>query len=183
MKACSIFALATLLATGAARGQTTTNATPSTNATSTSSTASPAPPPSAPAKRSATEIQKLVEPIALHPDPLIAMILPASAYPLEIVQAARFVKDTNNISKLDEQPWDENVRGVAKFPELIAKMDADLSWTVDLGQTFVEQPKELMDAVQDLRSKAQKAGNLKTTTQQIVTVTNIVVLQTNVTEA
>jgi len=144
--------------------------------------ANPAPPPSAPAKKSVAELRKLVEPIALHPDPLIAIILPASAYPIEIVQAARFVKDTNNISKVDEKPWDENVKAVAKFPELVAKMDAELSWTVELGQTFVDQPKELMEAVQDLRSKAQKAGNLKTTSQQIVTVTNIVVVQTNVTE-
>src|SRR5678809_214543 len=112
----------------------------------------------------------------------IAIILPASAYPLEIVQAARFVKDTNNIPKVDEQPWDENVKAVAKFPELIAKMDADLTWTMNLGQAFVDQPKELMDTIQALRSKAQKAGNLKTTPQQIVTVTNIVVQQTNVTE-
>jgi hypothetical protein len=121
-------------------------------------------------------------PIALHPDPLIAIILPASAYPLEVVQAARLVKDTNNIPKLDEQPWDENVKAVARFPELIAKMDADLAWTLQLGQAFVDQPKELMDTIQALRAKAQKAGNLKTTPQQIVTVTNVVVLQTNVTE-
>src|SRR3974390_2879162 len=79
----------------------------------------PVPPPSAPPQRSAAELQKLAEPIALHPDPLIAIILPAAVYPLEIVQAARFVKDTNNVSKVDQQPWDENVRGVAKFPELI----------------------------------------------------------------
>src|SRR5262252_7988764 len=141
--------------------------------------ADPAPPPAAPAKRSAAELEKLVQPIALHPDPLIAVILPASAYPLEIVQAARFVKDTNNIAKLDQQPWDDNVKAVAKFPELIAKMDADLAWTMELGQAFVDQPKEVMDAIQELRSMAQKAGNLKTTPQQIVTVTNIVVQQTN----
>lgn len=142
----------------------------------------PAPPPSAGAKRSPTDLQKLVEPIALHPDPLIAVMLPAAAYPLEIVQAARFVKDTNNIPKVDEQPWDENVKAVAKFPELVAKMDQDLTWTIQLGQAFVDQPKELMDAIQELRGKAQKLGNLKTTEQQIVTVTNIIVLQTNVTE-
>src|SRR5688572_14065130 len=59
----------------------------------------PAPPPSAPAQRSAAELEKLAMPIALHPDPLIAIILPASVYPLEVVQAARFVKDTNNVSK------------------------------------------------------------------------------------
>jgi hypothetical protein len=118
-------------------------------------------------------------PIALHPDPLIAIILPAAAYPVEIVQAARFVKDTNNVSKVDQQPWDENVKAVAKFPALVAKMDADLNWTVQLGQAFVDQPKELMDTIQTLRAKAQKAGTLRTTPQQVVTVTNVVVAQTN----
>jgi hypothetical protein len=140
------------------------------------------PPPSAPAKLSAADLEKLAMPIALHPDTLIAIILPASAYPLEIVQAARFVKDTNNIAKLDEQPWDENVKAVARFPEMIKKMDSELKWTMDLGQAFIDQPKDLMDTIQDLRSKAQKAGHLKTNPQQIVTVTNIVVQQTNVTE-
>jgi len=111
----------------------------------------------APTQRSAAELEKLVEPIALHPDPLISIILPASAYPLEIVQAARFVRDTNNIPKVDAQSWDDNVKEVAKFPELISKMDADLPWTMDLGQAFIDQPKELMDAIQNLRAKAKKS--------------------------
>ena len=119
-------------------------------------------------------MEKLVEPIALHPDPLIAIILPASAYPLEVVQAARFVKDTNNIAKLDQQPWDDNVKAVAEFPALISKMDAELTWTTELGQAFIDQPKELMDAIQSLRNKAQTAGTLKTSEQQIVVVTNII---------
>lgn len=153
-----------------------------TTAPAASTTATPAPPPSQPAKLSASEMEKLVMPIALHPDPLISIILPASAYPMEIVQAARFVKDTNNIPKVDQQSWDENVKAVAKFPDLIAKMDADLDWTIKLGQTFVDQPKELMDTIQALRLKAQKAGTLRSTEQQVVTVTNIVVLQTNVTQ-
>src|SRR5690348_10117982 len=72
--------------------------------------ATPAPPPSAPPQRSAADLEKLVAPIALYPDPLIATILPASVYPLEIVQAAQFVADTNNLAKLDEQPWDDNVK-------------------------------------------------------------------------
>src|SRR5687767_11325616 len=110
MKACLILVLAGLTAISTAIGQTS----PPANAS---------PPPAAPAKKSAAELQKLAEPIALHPDPLIAIMLPASAYPLEIVQAARFVKDTNNVPKVDDQPWDENVKAVAKFPELIAKMD------------------------------------------------------------
>lgn len=145
-------------------------------------TAAPTPPPSSAAKRSAADLEKLVIPIALHPDPLIAILLPAAVYPVEIVQAARFVKETNNIPKIDEQSWDANVKAVAKFPELIAQMDADLAWTVELGQTFLDQPKELMDTIQALRAKAQKAGTLLNTPQQIVTVTNIVLVQTNVTQ-
>ncbi len=112
--------------------------------TTTAAPADPSPPPSAPAKKSAAELQKLVEPIALHPDPLIAIILPASAYPLEVVQAARFVKDTNNIPKIDDQPWDDNVKAVAQFPEVVAMMEKDLNWTMDLGQAFIDQSEDLM---------------------------------------
>src|SRR4051812_21458990 len=81
----------------------------------------PTPPPSAPAKKSAAELEKLAMPIALHPDPLIAVLLPASVYPVEVVIAARFVKDTNNLAKLDSQPWDDSVKALAKFPELLTK--------------------------------------------------------------
>src|SRR3954452_23928444 len=169
-----LFALAS--ATGVLALNSPTHAADAPAATTTAAApADPSPPPSAPAKKSAAELQKLVEPIALHPDPLIAIILPASAYPLEIVQAARFVKDTNNIPKVDDQSWDDNVKEVAKFPEMIAKMDADISWTMQLGEAFVDQPKELMDAIQELRGTAKKAGTLQTSEHQVVTVTNVVV--------
>jgi len=138
----------------------------------------PAPPPAASAQRSAADLENLAKPIALYPDPLIAIILPASAYPLEVVQAARLVKDTNNIQLIDQQPWDDNVKAVAKFPEVIAKMDADLSWTIALGNAFVQEPKALMDTIQELRLKAEKAGTLRTTPQQVVTVTNTVIEKT-----
>ena len=137
-----------------------------------------APPPSAPPKYSAADLEKLAAPIALHPDPLIAIILPASVYPLDIVQAARFLKDTNNLPKLDEQPWDENVKALAKFPELIQKMNDDLTWTMDLGQAFLAQQKELMDTIQMLRGKANSAGVLKTTPQQVIVVTNTIIEKT-----
>src|SRR6185503_17282867 len=75
-------------------------------------------PPSAPPGQSEADLDKLVAPIALYPDPLLATLLPASAYPLEIVQAARFVKDTNNIPKLDAQPWDKSVKAIARFPDV-----------------------------------------------------------------
>jgi uncharacterized membrane protein YgcG len=142
----------------------------------------PAPPPSAPAQRSAADLEKLAAPIALYPDALIATILPAAAYPLEIVQAARFVADTNNLAKLDTQPWDENVKAVAAVPAAIQKLNDDLPWTISLGEAFIAQPKELMDTIQNLRAKAQSLGTLKTTPQQVVIVTNYVVVQTNITQ-
>lgn len=140
-----------------------------------STVAAASPPPFAPAQRSMADLEKLAEPIALYPDPLLAVLLPAAVYPLEVVQAARFVKDTNNIAKLDGQPWDENVKALARFPAAIARMDADLDWTSQLGQAFIDQPKELMEAIQSLRSKAQKAGTLQTTPQQVIYVTNNII--------
>ncbi len=133
-----------------------------------------APPPAAPPAFSAAELEKLAAPIALHPDPLIALILPASVYPLEIVQAARFLKD-NPGGKVADQPWDENVRALAEFPEMIQKMNDDLDWTMDLGRAFLEQQKELMDTIQALRNKASSSGVLKTSSEQVVVVTNTVV--------
>jgi uncharacterized membrane protein YgcG len=154
----------------------------SANAQPDPSSVASAPPPSAPAQRSAADLEKLAAPIALYPDPLIATILPAAAYPLEIVQAARFVADTNNLAKLDAQPWDENVKAVAAVPAAIQKLNDDLPWTISLGEAFIAQPKELMDTIQNLRAKAQSLGTLKTTPQQVVIVTNYVVVQTNITQ-
>jgi hypothetical protein len=138
----------------------------------------PAPPPSAIPQRSASDLEKLVAPMALYPDPLVAVMLPAAAYPVEIVQAARFVSNTNNLATLDNQPWDDNVKAVAKFPSVIQNMSDQLGWTVELGQAFVQQPSELMDAIQSLRAKAQSVGTLQTTPQQVVIVTNAVVERT-----
>jgi hypothetical protein len=146
--------------------------------TDSSPTPNPSAPPSAPPQRSEADLEKLVAPIALYPDPLLASLLPASAYPIEIVQAARFVKDTNNISKVDSQPWDQSVKALAHFPDLLQKMNDDLTWTTDLGEAFVQDQKSVMNAIQAMRDKAQQAGNLKTTPQQVVTVTNTVVQNT-----
>lgn len=132
-------------------------------------------PPAAAPQRTTNELQRLAAPIALYPDPLIASILPAAVYPVEIVIAARFVKDTNNLPKVDQQTWDAHVKTVAKMPGVIAKMDADLDWTVQLGQAFLAQPMDLMNAIQDLRTKAEASGRLKTTPQQVVFRTNSVV--------
>jgi hypothetical protein len=97
---------------------------------------------------------------------------------LEIVQAARFVSDTNNLAKLDAQPWDDNVKAVARVPAVIKMMNDDLQWTMALGETFLAQDKDVLDMIQTLRGKAQKAGTLQTTPQQIIVVTNMIVQST-----
>ena len=135
-------------------------------------------PPSAPAQLSEADLEKLVAPIALYPDPLLATLLPASAYPLDIVKAARFIKDTNNIPKVDSQPWDSNVKALAHFPDVLNKMNDDIDWTSDLGDAFVNDQKSVMNAIQVMRNKAHDQGNLKTSPQQTVTVTNTVVQET-----
>lgn len=134
----------------------------------------PVPPPSSAPKLSADDLDALVAPIALYPDPLVATILPASVYPLEIVQAARFVADTNNLVKLDEQPWDDNVKAVARVPDALKKLNDDLQWTIKLGEAFLAQDKDVMDAIQRLRLKTQKNGMLQTSDKMIVVVTNTV---------
>ncbi len=136
------------------------------------------PPPSAPAQLSEDQLETLVAPIALYPDPLLTVMLPASVYPLEIVQAARFVQNSNNLSQIDAQPWDDNVKAVAKYPTVIQKMNDDLQWTIQLGNAFADQPMDLMNAIQTLRAKAQAVGTLKTTPEQIIIVTNAVVERT-----
>jgi hypothetical protein len=134
-----------------------------------------APAPSTPPKLGAAELEKLLMPIALYPDTLIATMLPAAVYPLEIVQAAQFLANTNNASKIDQQPWDENVKAVARVPAALKKMNDDLQWTMQLGEAFLNQDKDVMNTIQALRKKAQTAGTLKTTEQQIVVVTNTIV--------
>ena len=139
----------------------------------------PVPPPSAPAQLSEDELEKLVAPVALYPDPLLAVMLPASVYPLEIVQASRFVQNPGNLSQIDDQSWDDNVKAVAKFPTVIEYMDTNLQWTIQLGNAFVDQPADVMNAVQTLRAKAQSLGTLQSTPQQVVIVTNAVVDETD----
>ena len=100
----------------------------------------------------------------------------ASTYPLEIVQAARFVKDNPNLKgdqlneKLKDQTWDDSVKSLVVFPQVLALMDQKLDWAQKLGDAVLGQQKELMDAIQRLRARAQKEGNLKSTSEQTVTV-------------
>lgn len=131
-------------------------------------------PPPAPFK--AEELDQLAAPIALYPDPLVAQILMASTYPLEVVQAARFVKENPKLTgdplaqALQGQSWDDSVKSLTTFPQVLSMMDGKLDWTQKLGDAFLAQQKELMEAVQRLRARAQASGNLKSTAEQTVTV-------------
>jgi len=122
------------------------------------------------------ELDQLVAPIALHPDPLLAQILMASTYPLEVVQAARFAKDNAKLTgeQLDEalkqQTWDDSVKSLVTFPQVLTMMNDKLDWLQKLGDAFLSQQQDLMASVQRLRARAQAAGQLKSTKEQKVIV-------------
>jgi hypothetical protein len=120
------------------------------------------------------ELEKLLAPIALYPDPLLAQLLPASAYPVQIVQVQRWLDKNQALvakkefSGIDNQDWDPALKALARFPEIVKKMNADLDWTTDLGGAEVNQPQDVAEVIQALRTKAEAAGTLKTTDQQTV---------------
>ena len=122
------------------------------------------------------QLEQVVAPVALYPDPLLAQVLMASTYPLEIVQAARFARDHKGLKgdqlneALKDQTWDDSVKSLVEFPDVLALMDGKLDWTQKLGDAFLADQKALLDAVQRLRSRAQAQGNLKSSKEQKVTV-------------
>jgi len=122
------------------------------------------------------ELDQLVAPIALYPDSLVAQILMASTYPLEVVQAGRWVKANEKLkgdelaTALEKQEWDPSVKSLVNFPQVLDMMNEKLDWTQKMGDAFLAQQKDVMDTVQKLRLKAYGEGNLKTTEQQKVVV-------------
>jgi hypothetical protein len=128
------------------------------------------------------ELDQLVAPIALHPDSLLAQILMASTYPLEVVQADRFVKDNAQIKgdqlneALKQYSWDESVKSLVFFPPVLAMMSEKLDWLQKLGDAFLAQQQDVLAAVQRLRARAQEAGQLKSTAEQTVIVEPIEVV-------
>jgi hypothetical protein len=122
----------------------------------------------APVRRTA-EIEQLVAPIALYPDALVALILPAANSPADIVLAARQVRATgSDRSQIEHRSWDESVKSLTSYPEVLQWMDENLQWTKQIGEAFAEQPVDVMQAIQRLRAKARAAGMLVDTPQQIV---------------
>jgi hypothetical protein len=119
---------------------------------------------------SAQQLDQLLGPIALYPDPLMAQILPASTLPTQIVLADRYVSGGGDPDQIDQQPWDASVQAVAHYPNVLKWMDDNLSWTTALGQAFLNQQQDVMDSIQRLRASAQNLGNLQSTPQQQVVV-------------
>lgn len=131
-----------------------------------------APPPYA--QQTPEQLQRLVAPIALYPDSLVAQILAASTFPDEVVEADRWVQAHPDLKgqalgdAVNQQPWDPSVKALCAFPSVLGNMDKNLSWTSSLGDAYYNQQQDVMDAVQVMRHKAEQAGNLKDTPQQVV---------------
>src|SRR5262249_21926213 len=132
----------------------------------------------APPPLSADELDKLVAPIALYPDALLAQVLMASAYPMDVVAADRFLQKNPKLEgdqmeqALQGKSWDMSVKTLTHFPSVLKHMDENLDWTQSLGDAFVNQQSDVMAAVQRMRDEAYKAGNLKSGPQQTVSTNN-----------
>lgn len=120
------------------------------------------------------QLDSLVAPIALFPDPLLAQVLAASTYPLEIVQLQQWLAKNKNLKDkaltdaVMKQDWDPSVQAMAPLPDLVKRLADDIKWTTDLGNAFLAQQSDVMDAVQRMRKKAQDKGVLKSNEQQKV---------------
>ncbi len=150
-------------------------AKPSEGAAAPASAPAPSQPAAAPAKDgkklSQAELEKILSPIALYPDPLLAQILPASTYPMEVIEAARLIKSDADLNLIDGQSWDPSVKAVAHYPSVLQLMNANLTWMQQLGNAVINQQQDVLAAIQTLRAQAQKQGNLKTNKQQVVQTT------------
>jgi len=120
------------------------------------------------------QLDSLVAPIALYPDPMLAQTLAASTYPLELIQLQQWLaknsglKDKALVDAVQKQPWDPSVQAMAALPDVVKRLADDIQWTTDLGNAFLAQQSDVMDAVQRMRKKAEGTGNLKSTEQQKV---------------
>jgi Protein of unknown function (DUF3300) len=117
---------------------------------------------------SADELDDMLAPIALYPDPLLAQMLPAASFIDQIDEAARYVGQYGTSADVDDQPWDVSVRAVAHYPDVLFMMDQKYDWTVSVGQAFVNQEDDVFDSIQRLRAEALAEGNLVSTPQQQV---------------
>jgi Protein of unknown function (DUF3300) len=115
------------------------------------------------------ELEEIVGPVALYPDDLLAIVLPASTYPLQVVQAARFLERLESDSSLKpDEEWDESITALLNYPEVVDLMNEDIDWTWRLGEAVVAQQVDVISAIESFRDKAYAAGNLKSDDRQTV---------------
>src|SRR5579872_3479393 len=118
------------------------------------------------------QLESLIAPIALYPDALLAQVLAASTYPLQIVTAERWVKQNGNlkgpalVQAAGKQDWDPSIQALVAFPEVLQMLDQNLEWTTALGNAFLAQQADVMAAAQRMRRKAQESGKLESNAQQ-----------------
>lgn len=140
----------------------------------------PAPPPAQPQGQQAQalppqQLDNLVAPIALYPDPLLGQVLAASTYPVELVEAQQWLQANSNlhgqelVDAAKQQTWDASVQALVAMPDVLSRLNQDIHWTTDLGNAFLAQPADVMAAVQRLRARAQSNGKLQSNQQETVT--------------
>ncbi|MDB6032644.1 MAG: hypothetical protein JWM16_2982 [Verrucomicrobiales bacterium] len=120
------------------------------------------------ALRSPEQLDQLLGPIALYPDPLVAQILPAATLPSQIVMVERGLQQGLRPEQIDAQTWEPSVKALARSPDLLLWMDTNLGWTTEVGQAFLAQQVDVMNSIQRLRGQALALGNLQSTPQQTV---------------
>lgn len=125
-----------------------------------------------PAAFSASELDELLGPIALYPDPLIAQILPASTFPDQLIQADNLVQLRGGANVIDNQDWDVSVKAISYYPSVLRMMASKPDWTTALGQAYVDQPDDVFGSIQRLRAKARSLGYLSSNSRQRVYIEN-----------
>ena len=170
--ACVVAAIAWLALVLAASRETLAQTPPADQSTAETTTTDTATEPET--KVPDAELDSLVAPIALYPDPLLSQTLVASTYPVELMQLQQWMgkntslKDQALADAVAKQPWDASIQGLAPFPDVVEMLAGNIQWTSDLGNAFLAQQPDVMAAVQRMRVKAQGTGTLKTTEQQKV---------------
>lgn len=117
---------------------------------------------------SGPDLDQLLGPIALYPDPLLSELLPAASFPSQIVMADRYIQAGGDPNLVDQQPWDDSVKAMSRYPSVLKWMDDNLNWTTAVGQAFQNQQPDVMASIQRLRGQANALGNLQSTPQQNV---------------
>jgi len=130
------------------------------------------------AQISPQQLDDLVAPIALYPDPVVGQVLAASTYPMELAEAGQWLQDHRSwkpsklVKEAKKEPWDPSVQAMVAFPDVLARLTQNIAWTTQLGNAFLAQQANVMQAVQHMRAQAQAKGTLHSTPQETVTTQN-----------